>query len=140
MPGHTINKLLTPPDFLQHTPVPHVEKSSHAYRKTSDHLHAVQSVIDYSVRAQRFLTHFFFFFQETYGNMPNFQNVQSVPRKLNLKKHGFEINSTDTKMTLPFQFTKNEPRTGVFCLYLTTAFCFGTVEMLMHWKTVLCCS
>lgn len=60
MPGHTINKLLTPPDFLQHTPVPHVEKSSHAYRKTSDHLHAVQSVIDYSVRAQRFLTHIFF--------------------------------------------------------------------------------
>lgn len=33
MPGHTINKLLTPPDFLQHTPVPHVEKSSHARRK-----------------------------------------------------------------------------------------------------------
>ncbi len=50
MPGHTINKLLTPPDFLQHTPVPHVEKSSHACRKTSDHLHAVKSVIDYSVK------------------------------------------------------------------------------------------
>lgn len=50
MPGHTINKLLTPPDFLQHTPVPHVEKSSHACRKTSDHLHAVKAVIDYSVK------------------------------------------------------------------------------------------
>lgn len=50
MPGHTINKLLTPPGFLQHTPVPHMEKSSHACRKTSDHLHAVKPVIDYSVR------------------------------------------------------------------------------------------
>lgn len=50
MPGHTINTLLTPPDFLQHTPVPHVEKSSHACGKTSDHLHAVKSVIDYNVK------------------------------------------------------------------------------------------
>lgn len=70
MPGHTINKLLTPPDFLKHTPVPHVEKSSHACRKTSDHLHAVKSVIDYSVREPHFskLTSATIFW-EIYGNM-----------------------------------------------------------------------
>lgn len=70
MPGHTINKLLTPPDFLQHPPVPHVEKSSHAYCKTSDHLHAVKSVIDYGVKEphiSKFTSAMIFW--ETYGNM-----------------------------------------------------------------------
>lgn len=57
MPGHTINKLLTPPDFLQHTPVPQVEKSSHACSKTPDYLHAVKSVINYSVTKPMFLTY-----------------------------------------------------------------------------------
>lgn len=54
MPSHTINKLLTPPDFLEHTPGPHVEKSSHACCKTSDLLHAVKSVIDYSVKEPQY--------------------------------------------------------------------------------------
>lgn len=67
MPGHTINKLLTPPDFLQHTAVPHVEKSSHACHKTSDHLHAVRPVIDYSVKETHFSNSQSFV--ETYGKM-----------------------------------------------------------------------
>lgn len=68
MPGRTINKLLTPPDFLQHTPVPHVEKSSHASHKTSDHLHAVKSVIDYSVKEPH-ISNSATIFWETYGNV-----------------------------------------------------------------------
>lgn len=40
-----------PPDFLQPTPVPHVEKSSNACCKTSSLLRAVKPVIDYSRRA-----------------------------------------------------------------------------------------
>lgn len=70
MPSHTINKLLTPPDFLEHTPGPHVEKSSHACCKTSDLLHAVKSVIDYSVKEPQYAnSHQIQSFEEPYGNM-----------------------------------------------------------------------
>lgn len=47
---HNQQIINSPLTSLQHTPVPHVEKSPHACRKASDHLHAVKSVIDYSVR------------------------------------------------------------------------------------------
>lgn len=105
MPGHTINKLLTPPDFLQHTLVPHVEKSSHACRKTSDHLHAVESVIDYSVKEPRISTqisHNLFKILWKYGL--SFKNMPDVFRKLDQEKHGREINGAGTNMALLFQF------------------------------------
>lgn len=47
-------QIINSPWFLEHTPVPHVEKSSHACCKTSDLLHAAKSVIDYSVKKSQY--------------------------------------------------------------------------------------
>lgn len=49
-----------------------------------------------------------------------------------------KINWHECSIAIPAY--KEETRTGVVCPFLTTGISFGTMEKLMHWKGVLCCS
>lgn len=74
----------------------------HAAKKL-DHLHAVQSVIDYSVKEP---PHFQLTSANLLRNLWKYGltlNVQS--NSLNPEKYGREINGAGTNMTIPFQFT-----------------------------------
>lgn len=50
-------------------PTPHVEKSSHACRKTLDHLHAVKPVIDYSFKGPHVSSTHQVSLDKIYGNV-----------------------------------------------------------------------
>lgn len=81
-----------------------MEKRSHAYCKTSDLLHAVKSVIDYSVRDSHLQLQSFKKPVEIYPDLQ--QHARCVQRFWTSRSVAHEMRCTGTEMTLLFQFTK----------------------------------
>lgn len=135
MPSHTINKLLTPPDFLEHTPVPHVERKllMHAAKHQTSSMLWSPWLITVSKRPDMLTRIWFNLLRSLWKYGLTSRNIHSQSWR-----HGETLlgKLTGMNVALLFQLTKGETRTGVVCPFLTTGISIGTMEKLMHWKGV----